>query len=69
MAEVLADRGVLADVVPVVVDRPLEERAEDVLARFATDHHGRLQRLRRRGVEPGVGRLRDLPPGFPDLAQ
>ena len=61
MAEDLADREDLAGVEPVVVDHPLEGRA-DRPARAATRQR-REQVVGRQAVEPRIGRGRHLGPG------
>ena len=53
--EHLADRQVLAGVIPVVVDHALQQRAEDVFARPAVSDDMLVQLLDRDQVEPGIG--------------
>ena len=69
MPQALPDRRVLTDVIPVVVEHALQQRAEDVLALLPVHDDVRLQRLRRHRVQPPVRRLGDLPPSLPHLIE
>src|SRR5215813_1662118 len=69
--QLLPDRQILARMIPVMIDHPLQQVAKGEVEGLSIDH--KCARLHQVGgckvIEPGVGRAGDRVPSLPDISE